>query len=170
MRLHPPVRNDARTSSKYWSAVFLRLALASGFLSSVADRFGLWGSKGQRGVDWGDFGHFVANTGRMLWYLPARPVFYAAVAATVAEIVLGTALLFGVCIRASAFASGVLLLVFAFAMVLSTGIKSVLSYSVFSAAAAAFMLAASYSQHAHVVCDHASDRKPPPMAANSPRL
>jgi hypothetical protein len=60
-------------------------------------------------------------------------------------------------------------LVFAFAMILSTGIKSVLSYSVFSAAAAAFMLAASSGQHARVVCDLASDRKPAQSVPAVPR-
>jgi hypothetical protein len=31
------------------AAVFLRLALAAGFLSGVADRFGLWGPPGTPG-------------------------------------------------------------------------------------------------------------------------
>ena len=104
----------------------------------------------------------------MFWYLPARAFFFAAVAATVAEIVLATALLFGIAMPASAFASGVLMLNFAFAMILSTGIKSVLSYSAFSAAAGALVLAAWHGQ-AQVVCDFAPDGKHSPNPIRSVR-
>jgi hypothetical protein len=37
------------------SALALRLALASSFLSAVADRFGIWGKSGEPRVSWGDF-------------------------------------------------------------------------------------------------------------------
>ena len=37
-----------RIRSTAVAAVFLRLALAAGFLSAVADRFGLWGPAGAR--------------------------------------------------------------------------------------------------------------------------
>jgi uncharacterized membrane protein YphA (DoxX/SURF4 family) len=61
-------------------------------------------------------------------------------AATVAEVVLGVALILGFFTRWSALLSGVLLLLFAFGMTVGTGLKSALSASVFSAAAAAFAL------------------------------
>lgn len=53
-----PIRSTAL------AAVFLRLALAAGFLSAVADRLGLWGPPGTPGVAWGGFGPFLAYTGR----------------------------------------------------------------------------------------------------------
>src|ERR671926_253929 len=54
-----------------FSSVFLRYALALGFLSAVADRFGLWGSFGQPNVAWGSFSRFLEYTHRINWYLPA---------------------------------------------------------------------------------------------------
>jgi len=60
--------------------------------------------------------------------------------ATVAETVLGLALLVGWRTRPAAFLSGVLLLVFAVSMTCSLGIKAPLDFSVFSASAGAFLL------------------------------
>jgi len=48
-----------------YSPIFLRLALGIGFLSSVADRFGLWGAAGAKNVAWGNFTNF-ASTGALL--------------------------------------------------------------------------------------------------------
>jgi len=44
-----------------WSAatIFARMALAAGFLSAVADRFGLWGAAGTNDVAWGNFDAFT---------------------------------------------------------------------------------------------------------------
>ena len=47
------------TSGRF-SSVFLRCALGLGFLSAVADRFGLWGAFGQPNVEWGNFGAVAA--------------------------------------------------------------------------------------------------------------
>ena len=60
-----------RTRWDSFSSVFLRYALALGFLSAVADRFGLWGSFGQPNVAWGSFSRFLEYTRRLNWYLPA---------------------------------------------------------------------------------------------------
>jgi hypothetical protein len=49
-----------RIQSTAVAAIFLRLALAAGFLSAVADRFGLWGPPGTPGVE---------RTGRQLNFL-----------------------------------------------------------------------------------------------------
>jgi hypothetical protein len=38
---------------------YLRLALAPGFLTSVSDRFGLWGAPGRPNVAWRDFQRFA---------------------------------------------------------------------------------------------------------------
>jgi hypothetical protein len=59
------------TRSGSFSSVFLRYALAVGFLSAVADRFGLWGSFGQPNVSWASFSRFLEYTDRLNWYLPA---------------------------------------------------------------------------------------------------
>lgn len=131
-----------RVRSTALAAGFLRLALAAGFLSAVADRFGLWGPAGAPGVAWGGFDPFAAYTGELLWYLPAGPVRAAAWTATVLEVVLAMGLLAGVRLRAVALASGVLLAAFAVAMTAALGLEPPLSYSVWSAAAGAFLLAA----------------------------
>jgi uncharacterized membrane protein YphA (DoxX/SURF4 family) len=130
-----------RLDMKYLS-VFARLAVGASFLSAVADRFGLWGAYGQPHVGWGNFSRFTAYTGTLLWFLP--PLLYPLLAwtATAAEIVLGLALIIGLFTRVVAFLSGILLLVFALAMTFSLGIKAPLDFSVFSAAACAFLLIA----------------------------
>src|SRR6478736_5929917 len=124
-----------RVRSTAPAAVFLRLALAAGFLSAVADRFGLWGPAGTPGVGWGGLDPFLAYTGKLLWYLPAGLVPAAGWAATVLEVTLAVGLLAGVRLRAVALASGVLLSTFAL------GPEPPLSSSVWSAAAGAFLLA-----------------------------
>ncbi|MBN9614966.1 MAG: DoxX family protein [Acidobacteriales bacterium 59-55] len=124
-----------------FSALFLRLALATAFLSAVADRFGLWGSIGQPQVGWGDFSHFIAYTERLTSILPISLGPTLAWAATVAETTLALALLIGWFTRVAAFLSGVLLLLFALAMTFALGIKAPFDFSVYTASAAAFLLA-----------------------------
>ncbi|OWK45638.1 DoxX family protein [Fimbriiglobus ruber] len=132
----------ANNRSLFWAAIALRVALAASFLSAVADRFGLWGSPGTPGVGWGAFEPFLAYTGKLLWFLPPGLVLVAGWTATVLEVVLAVALLAGVWLRAVAFASGVLLATFAVAMTAALGPEPPLSYSVWTAAAGAFLLAA----------------------------
>jgi thiosulfate dehydrogenase (quinone) large subunit len=124
-----------------YASVFLRVALAASFLSGVADRFGLWGPPGTVNVAWGDFQRFTAYTAQLNPWAPAATVPVLAWIATVAEVVLGVALILGFFTRWSALLSGVLLLLFAFGMTVGTGLKSALNASVFSAAGAAFALA-----------------------------
>jgi len=123
------------------AAGFLRLALAAGFLSAVADRFGAWGPAGTPGVAWGGFDSFLAYTGDLLWYLPAGLVSIAGWIATLLEIALAIGLLLGFRLRLVAFASGVLLAIFAVTMTIAFGAEPALSYSVWSATAGAFLLA-----------------------------
>ena len=120
---------------------YLRLALGAGFLSAVADRFGLWGDPGAAHVAWGDFSRFVAYTARVNPWAPVTLVPSIAWIATGAEIVLGVLLLAGLWIRWTATASGVLLLLFGAGMWIGTGIKSPLDASVLAASAGAFALA-----------------------------
>jgi uncharacterized membrane protein YphA (DoxX/SURF4 family) len=73
--------------------------------------------------------------------MPASTIPFLAWAATAAELVLGILLLIGIWPRWTALASALLLILFGIAMGISFGAKSPLDYSVFSASAAAFMLA-----------------------------
>lgn len=120
--------------------LFARFALGASFLSAVADRFGLWGPYGAKNVSWGDFAHFVKYTGAVT-SLPSSSTVLFAWAATVAEILFGTLLIAGFKTRMTSILSGLLLLSFAIGMVTGLGIKTPFDYSVFSAAAAAFLLA-----------------------------
>jgi uncharacterized membrane protein YphA (DoxX/SURF4 family) len=125
-----------------YSTVFLRLALGISFLSAVADRFGLWGAYGQPNVAWGDFSRFVNYTGQLNWFAPTALLPALAWAATFAEILLGLALVWGLFMRVAALLSGVMLLLFALTMTFALGLKAPLDFSVFSASAGAFLLAA----------------------------
>ena len=119
---------------------YLRLALGVGFLSAVADRFGLWGQNGPPLVSWGDWSHFCAYTALQNWFLPKTLISVTAWAATLAEAILGLALVLGYFLRPAALASAVLLTLFAIAMVSAISIKAPLNYSVFSAAGGAMLL------------------------------
>jgi uncharacterized membrane protein YphA (DoxX/SURF4 family) len=121
--------------------IFARLALGAGFLSAVADRFGLWGGPGVRHVAWGDFAHFLAYTRTLNPWLPASWIPALGWLVTIMETVLGVALVSGVARRLVAALSGALLLAFAAGMTLGTGVKTALDASVFAAAAGAFLLA-----------------------------
>jgi hypothetical protein len=122
------------------AARLLRAALAFSFLSGVADRFGLWGRFGVAGVAWGDFERFTAYTGRLLWFLPPSLVWPMAILATAAEVIVAGGLLVGWRLHWWAFAAAALLLSFALAMTGALGVKAPTDYSVWTAAAAAFLL------------------------------
>lgn len=121
--------------------LFARFALGASFLSAVADRFGLWGPYGAKNVSWGTFAHFVEYTGAVTSLFPSSFAVSFAWAATVAEILFGILLIAGFKTRLASVLSGFLLLLFALGMVTGLGIKKPLDFSVFSAAAAAFLLA-----------------------------
>jgi putative oxidoreductase len=114
-----------------------RIALGAAFLSGIASRFGLWG----KDVGYGNFAGFVEYTAEVNSFMPASSIPFLAWAATVAELGLGLALVVGAWPRLVALASALLLALFGIAMAISFGIKSPLDYSVFSASAAALLLA-----------------------------
>lgn len=120
-----------------WAPRYARLALGAAFLSAVASRFGGWTGEPPAAR----FAAFVRYTAEVNAFLPASCAPVLAVIATIAELALGLALIGGVWPRAVALASAALLAVFGAAMALSAGIKSPLDYSVFSASAAALLLA-----------------------------
>ena len=119
----------------------LRLGLAAGFLSALADRFGLWGPPGAPNVAWGEWSAFVAYVATLNWFAPAPVIPALAWAATLAETLCALGLLVGWRLRWFALASGLLLLSFALTMTIALGVKAPLDYSVFAAAGGAFLLA-----------------------------
>ncbi len=118
--------------------LYARVTLGIGFLSGIADRFGLWRG---RNAGYGNFDGFIAYTAKVNSFMPASSIPLLAWAATAAELVLGVLLLIGIWPRWTAFSSAVLLVLFGTAMAISFGAKSPLDYSVFSASAAAILLA-----------------------------
>jgi putative oxidoreductase len=122
-----------------WVAVLPRLLIGLSFAWNVADRLGAFGPHGAPGVAWGDMAHFTAYTAKVNAFAPAALVPALAVVATVAEGVLGVAMLLGVRTRLAAAGSALLLLLFATAMVLS-GLSQA-QYGVYLMAAGAWALA-----------------------------
>jgi putative oxidoreductase len=120
-----------------WAPRYARVAIAAAFLSAVAGRFGLW--TGQ--IRWDSFERFIARTGELNAWAPPAAVPLLAWAATMAETSLAVALLAGVGLRWAAFGSAALLAWFATAMLVYTGPKPPLDYSVYSASAGALLLA-----------------------------
>lgn len=123
----------------YYKAVklFLRFALATSFLSAVADRLGFW--KTEISV-WGNWQNFLDYTQLINPWLPKEIIPFIGAFATVLEVVFALCLLIGFKTEFIAKWSGMLLLLFALSMTFSTGIKGAFDYSVFSAATAAFAL------------------------------
>jgi uncharacterized membrane protein YphA (DoxX/SURF4 family) len=136
-------QSDDRTGPRLnsFSSVFLRCALALGFLSAVADRLGFWGAFGQPNVEWGTFTRFLEYTHALNWYLPASLIPPVGVIATGAETLFGLLLLVGWHTRATALLSGCLLLTFGVAMTLALGVKAPLNFAVFTGVGGALLLA-----------------------------
>jgi hypothetical protein len=122
--------------------IFTRFALGIAFLSAIADRFGMYGPPGGKSVGFGDWSHFVQFVAVLNFFLPKVLISPLAVLETIIELALGVALLLGIYQRVVAWSSGVLLMFFALTMSIALGIEVALSYSVFSAAGAAFLLGA----------------------------
>jgi putative oxidoreductase len=120
-----------------WGMLYTRLALGAAFLSGIADRFGWYTG---RNVGYGNFAGFVSYTAKVNSFMPAVSIPFLVWAAMAAELFLGVALVLGVWPRWAAFASAVLLALFGIAMAISSGIKSPMDYSVFSASAGAVLL------------------------------
>jgi uncharacterized membrane protein YphA (DoxX/SURF4 family) len=123
------------------SSVVLRLGLGLGFLSAVADRFGLWGAFGQPNVEWGSYSRFLDYTHSLNWYWPAGMIPALGTVATGAEILFGLLVLVGWHTRVAARLSGLLLAVFATAMTIALGVKPVLNYAVLTGIGGSFLLA-----------------------------
>ena len=114
--------------------IALRLSLAAGFLSAVADRFGWWAPFGQG--SWGSMGSFADYAHRLVPFASGWLLAVIVWGATVAEATLGVLLVTGWRPKLVGVATCLVLIVFGTAMAVSLGIESPLSYSVFSAASA----------------------------------
>lgn len=123
------------------ATLYLRLALGVGFLSAVADRFGLWGPPGTPMVSWGNFHNFLVYTAKLNPWFPTSWIPTVGWTATVCEAIFGLALISGYKTRPAAGLSGLLTLVFALSMVFAVGIHAPLDYSVFAFSAGSFLLA-----------------------------
>ncbi len=117
--------------------LFLRLSLAIGFLSAVADRLGWWPVEVSA---WGNWGSFLDYTQTLNPWFPAATIPSVGFLITALEVIFAIGLIVGFKTAIVAKLSGYLLLVFAFAMLFTTGIKGVFDYSVFTASAGAFSL------------------------------
>ncbi len=133
-------RRFSRAKEIYIASLVLRVALAAGLLSAVADRFGLWGPPGKPLVAWGTFSAFLAYTARLNPWCPGQFIPALGWTATIAEIVLGIALLAGYKLRLTAALTAALIMVFGLAMTFTLGIEAPLNYAVFSFAAGAYLL------------------------------
>lgn len=118
--------------------IYLRLALAAAYLSSVAARFGFW----DEGVGWGNFQNFLEYTAQLNPFLPPSFVPFLGWTATIAETLFAFLLIIGFRIKETAFLSGVMLILFAVGMTLGFGFKEPFDYSVYTASAASFLLVA----------------------------
>lgn len=125
-----------------WKSVlmFARIALASAFISAVADRLGLWGAMGQPGVSWGSMEGFYLHVAKLAPWVPTRAVPALAWFIDILEAVLGVFLLIGVQLRRTAWISGVLLLIFAVSMAAFQSVKLALNFSVLTCSACAFLI------------------------------
>lgn len=121
-----------------FALLFARIALGAAFLSGIASRFGWWG----KGVGYGNFTNFIHATGEVCSFMPASTIPFLAYAATAGEFTFGVALLAGFRLPWAAFGSAILLALFGVAMAISSGVKSPLDYSVFSASSCALLIAA----------------------------
>src|SRR5262245_37362876 len=81
--------------------VFLRLALAASYLSSVTSRFGLWGED----VGWGNYASFLDYTTKVNPFLPGGAIPIIARIVDIAEISFAALLIVGVRIRETAILS-----------------------------------------------------------------
>lgn len=120
---------------------YLRVALGTAYLSSVADRFGIWGASGNSNVFWGSFRNFVDYTGKLNPHCPDELILPLSWGVTGIEVLLGICLVLGIYLRQMAFASGVMLFLFTLGQMAGVGVKAALDYSVYTASAASFLLA-----------------------------
>ncbi len=115
----------------------MRFAIAIGFLSAVADRFGWWNKKISV---WGNWNNFLEYNQLINPWIQNSLIPSIGIIVTTAEIIFALFLIIGFKTELFAKLSGFSLLLFALSMTFSTGIKGGFDFSVFSASAGAFAL------------------------------
>ena len=120
--------------------LYLRFALAIGFLLPVADRLGFMGPAGQNSVSWGSWDNFVVYTNTLMPYLSRWMAGVMGFLATVAEVSIAIMFIVGFKIRTAAYASFALTLTFALCMTIFSGIKAPFNYSVWADSAGSLLL------------------------------
>lgn len=120
--------------------LFVRIAVATAFLSAVADRLGFWGEPGSQNASWGDWEHFLNYSNKLNFYVSPKIGELFAIIATVLEVVFAFLLLIGYKTKTVSVASGILLALFAVSMTMALGIKSTFTYSVWIGSSACFLL------------------------------
>jgi putative oxidoreductase len=123
------------------SQLFLRITLGVSFLAACFDRFGWIAPYGSPNVDWGDWKHFSIYAHQIMPFVSNRLAEWMAIAASAMEFGFGILLIVGLFTRWVSIGSGLLLVSFGACMAISLGIHAPLAYSVFTAAAASFLLA-----------------------------
>lgn len=115
-------------SLRWWGGRIAGVVVGLELVGAVADRFGAFGPPGAPAVSWGDWSHFQAEAAQLVhWQQLAFP---AAVAATVAESVLGVLLIVGPWHRWTGKATAGLFVVYLVAMIPGMGATSILQYAV----------------------------------------
>src|SRR5690606_9000989 len=123
-----------------YAQLFTRLAVASAFLSAVADRIGVWGEPDSKYASWGNWENFLAYSNQLNFFAPDLLKEPLAILATLLEVVFAVLLLIGYKTKITAKLSGLLLVLFAVTMTVAFGIKSTFTYSVWIGAGACFLL------------------------------
>jgi len=119
--------------------MLLRVALGIGFLTTVADRLGLFPA-GARNIEWGAWDKFIDYTGTLMPFLDRPAVNVMGGLATFFETAIGILLIIGFKTRYVAIASCALTFIFAFAMTLFLGIKAPINFAVFSTCTGSLLL------------------------------
>lgn len=122
--------------------IVLRLCLSSAFLFAIADRFGVYGRHGTKGVSWGDWTHFLQFVAYLIKIGPRTFIPAIGATETIIEFSLAVALLLGIYPRMIAWSSAALLASFAVTMSIALGIPTTLGYGVFTGIGAALLLGA----------------------------
>ncbi|MEO6637651.1 MAG: DoxX protein [Ginsengibacter sp.] len=117
------------------ASLLLRFGLSFGFLSAVASRLRLLGTKSS------GWSNFIDYTAKVNSFAPKSIIPSIAIVCTFLETAIAIMLLVGFKTSYAAFGAAILTLLFAFAMSYSFGVKEPLDYSVFAFSAGAFLLA-----------------------------
>lgn len=123
-----------------FAQLFLRVALAIGFILPVMDRLGLLGKPGAGMASWGDWEHFISYTNSLMPYLSRPLANLFGFLATIAEALFGVCLLVGYKIRYAALGAAILTFIFAICMATSHGVSAPFKYPVFVFTGAALTL------------------------------